>query len=144
MWWSSGVLCLTIFQCYLSFHISHNCSRCHESAWSRHEKWAVQCDVRNYVPLHSAGTWALHTVDQTHIMNVSKFGTGEGWRSVGLIVWYRSITEIHEERNIPHTGKWRKGNWICHILGRNCLLSHITEEKTRGNDGRDRNMYKKM
>ena len=27
----------------------------------------VQCDARNYLALHGAGTWTLHTVHQTHI-----------------------------------------------------------------------------
>jgi hypothetical protein len=33
-----------------------------------------------------------------------------------------------EERNILHTINRRKGNWICHILCRNCLLEHVIEE----------------
>jgi hypothetical protein len=37
-----------------------------------------------------------------------------------------------EERNIPHTIKRRKTNWIDHILRRNCLLKHIIEGKMEG------------
>jgi hypothetical protein len=28
--------------------------------------------------------------------------------------------------------KRRKANWLGHVLGRNCLLKHITEEKIEG------------
>jgi hypothetical protein len=34
---------------------------------------------------------------------------------------------VKEERNIVHTIKRRKANWIGHILRRNCLLKHVTE-----------------
>jgi len=36
---------------------------------------------------------------------------------------------VKEERNIPHTIKRRKANWICHILGRNCLSKQVIEGK---------------
>jgi hypothetical protein len=34
--------------------------------------------------------------------------------------------------NILHTIKWRKGNWIGHILRRNCFLKHVIEGKLEG------------
>jgi hypothetical protein len=37
-----------------------------------------------------------------------------------------------EERNILHTIKRRKANWIGHILRRNCLLKHVIEGKLEG------------
>ena len=37
-----------------------------------------------------------------------------------------------EERNILHTVKRRKSNWIGHNLRRNCLLKHIIERKIQG------------
>ena len=40
--------------------------------------------------------------------------------------------ELHrggEQRNILHTGRRRKGNWVGHILRRNCLLKHVIEGK---------------
>jgi hypothetical protein len=43
-----------------------------------------------------------------------------------------SITKSKEERNILHTIRRRKANWIGHILHRNCLLKHIIEGKIRG------------
>jgi len=35
-------------------------------------------------------------------------------------------------RGIYYIKKGRKGNWIGHILGRNCLLKHIMELKKEG------------
>jgi hypothetical protein len=39
------------------------------------------------------------------------------------------LHRVKEERNIVHTIKRRKANWIGHILRRNCLLKHIIEGK---------------
>jgi hypothetical protein len=41
------------------------------------------------------------------------------------------LRSMKEERNILHTIRHRKANWIGHILHRNCLLKHI-ERKIRG------------
>ena len=37
-----------------------------------------------------------------------------------------------KERNILHTIKRRKANWIGHIWRRNCLKKHVTEENIEG------------
>jgi hypothetical protein len=42
------------------------------------------------------------------------------------------LHRVKEERNIVHTIKRRKANWIGHILRRNCLLKHVTEGKIEG------------
>jgi hypothetical protein len=42
------------------------------------------------------------------------------------------LHRVKEERNILHTIKRRKANWIVHILHRNCLLKHVTEGKIGG------------
>jgi len=42
------------------------------------------------------------------------------------------LHRVREERNILHTIKRRKANWIAHILCRNCLLNHVTEGKIEG------------
>jgi hypothetical protein len=42
------------------------------------------------------------------------------------------LHRIKEERNILHTIKRRKANWIDHILRRNCLLKHAIEGKLEG------------
>jgi hypothetical protein len=39
---------------------------------------------------------------------------------------------VKEERDILHTIKRRKSNWIGHILRRNCLLKHVIEGKLKG------------
>jgi hypothetical protein len=39
---------------------------------------------------------------------------------------------VQEERNIVHTTKRRKANWIGHILRRNCLLKHVIGGKLEG------------
>jgi hypothetical protein len=48
------------------------------------------------------------------------------------------LHRVKEERNIVHTIKRRKANWIGHILHRNCLLTHITEGKAEGMGRRER------
>jgi hypothetical protein len=42
------------------------------------------------------------------------------------------LQRVKEERNIPHTIKQRKANWICHILHRNCPLKNILERNIEG------------
>jgi hypothetical protein len=42
------------------------------------------------------------------------------------------LHRVKEERNIVHTIKRRKANWIGHILRRNCLVKHVTEGKLEG------------
>jgi hypothetical protein len=42
------------------------------------------------------------------------------------------LHRVKEERNILHTIKRRKANWIAHILRRNCLLKHVIEGKLEG------------
>jgi hypothetical protein len=42
------------------------------------------------------------------------------------------LHRVKEKRNIIHTIKRRKANWIGHILRRNCLLKHVIEEKIGG------------
>jgi hypothetical protein len=42
------------------------------------------------------------------------------------------LHRVKEERNIVHTVKRNKANWIGHILRRNCLLTHVIEGKLEG------------
>jgi hypothetical protein len=37
------------------------------------------------------------------------------------------LLRVSEQRNILHTIKRRKANWIGHSLRRNCLVKHIVE-----------------
>jgi hypothetical protein len=39
---------------------------------------------------------------------------------------------VKEERNILHTIKGWKANWIGHVLRRKCLLKHVIEGKLEG------------
>jgi hypothetical protein len=42
------------------------------------------------------------------------------------------LSESREDRNVLHTMKRRKANWIGHIFRRNCLLKHVIEGKLQG------------
>jgi hypothetical protein len=42
------------------------------------------------------------------------------------------LHRVKEERNVLHTIKRRKANWIGHILRRNYLLKHVIEGKLEG------------
>jgi hypothetical protein len=42
------------------------------------------------------------------------------------------LHRVKEERNIKHTIKRRKVNWIGHILRRYCLLKHVIEGQLEG------------
>jgi hypothetical protein len=42
------------------------------------------------------------------------------------------LLRVSEQRNILHTVKRRKTNWIGHMLHRNCVLKHVIEEKVEG------------
>ena len=50
------------------------------------------------------------------------------------------LHRVKEERNIIHTVKRRKGNWIGHILRGNCLLKRTIEGDRRRDisDGKKR------
>jgi hypothetical protein len=42
------------------------------------------------------------------------------------------LLRVKEERNILHTVKRRKADWIGHILRRDCFLKHVIEGKREG------------
>jgi hypothetical protein len=59
------------------------------------------------------------------------------WRRMEKIGWTDRVRNevlrrVNEERNILHSIKGKKVNWIGHILGRNCLLKHTIERKIEG------------
>jgi len=60
------------------------------------------------------------------------------WKTMEKISWTNRVRKervlhgVKEERNIVHTVKWRKANWIGHTLRRNCLLKHVIEGKIEG------------
>jgi hypothetical protein len=41
----------------------------------------------------------------------------------------QALYRVSEDRNILHTIKRMKANWICHILRRNCFIKHVIEGK---------------
>jgi hypothetical protein len=52
------------------------------------------------------------------------------------------LQRVVEDRNIIHTIKRRKANWIGHILRRNCLLIHVIERyKGREDEEEDVSSY---
>ena len=40
------------------------------------------------------------------------------------------LHRVKEEKKILHTVKRKKGNWIGHVLRRNCLVKHVVEGNT--------------
>jgi hypothetical protein len=42
------------------------------------------------------------------------------------------LLRVSEQRNILHEIIKRKGNWIGHILRRNCFLTQVIEGKIKG------------
>jgi hypothetical protein len=90
--------------------------------------------------LHSAETWTPRKLDQKHLDRFEMWC----WRRMENISWTDRINNeavlhrVKEERNILHTIRRRKANWIGHILRRNCLLSHIIEGKIIGTRRRGR------
>jgi hypothetical protein len=60
------------------------------------------------------------------------------WRRMEKISWSDRVRNeevlhrVKEERNIVHTIKRRKANWIGHILRRDCLLKQVIEGKLEG------------
>jgi hypothetical protein len=76
--------------------------------------------------LYGAETWTLRAVDQKYLESFEMWW----WRRMEKITWTDSVRNeavlhtVKEERNIIHTVKRRKANWIGH-----CFLKQVTEEK---------------
>jgi hypothetical protein len=56
------------------------------------------------------------------------------WRRLAKVSWTDHIKnevlrKVKEERNVLHTIKREKANWIGDILHRKCLLKHVIEGK---------------
>jgi hypothetical protein len=49
----------------------------------------------------------------------------DGAAKLDWSVKIKKCQKVKEGRNILHTIKWRKANWIAHILHRNFLLKHV-------------------
>jgi hypothetical protein len=96
-------------------------------------KKLVKCYVWS-VALCGAETWTLRKVDRKYLESLEMWC----WRRMEKISWTDRVRNeevlhrVKEERNIVHTIKRRKANWIGHILRRNCLLKHVIEVKLEG------------
>jgi hypothetical protein len=96
-------------------------------------KKLVKCCIWS-IALYGAETWTLWKVDQKYLESFDMWC----WRRAEKISWTDRVRNeevlhrVKEERNILHTIKGRKANWIGHILRRNCLLKHVIEGKTEG------------
>jgi hypothetical protein len=77
-------------------------------------------------------TCTLRKVDQKHLKSFEIWC----WRRTEKIRWTDHVRNeevlhrVKKERNIIHTIKRRKANWIGDTLRRNCLLKRIIEGKT--------------
>jgi hypothetical protein len=96
-------------------------------------KKLVKCYIWS-IALCCAETWTLRKVDQKYLESFDMWC----WRrmeKISLTDRVRNEEVLHrvkEEKNIVHTIKRRKANWIGHILRRNCLLKHVIEGKLEG------------
>jgi hypothetical protein len=88
--------------------------------------------------LYGAETLTLWKVDQKYLESFEMW-----WqRRLENIIWTSHVkNEVilrRVERNIVHTIKRSKANWIGHILCRNCLLKDVIEGKIEGTGRRGR------
>jgi hypothetical protein len=83
--------------------------------------------VKRYVcsiTVYGAEIWILRKLDQKYLESFEIWC----WRRMEKISWTDRVNSeavlhrVKEERNILHTIKRRKANWIGHILRRNYLL----------------------
>jgi hypothetical protein len=86
------------------------------------------------IALYGAETWTLRKVDQKYLKSFGMWC----WRRMEKINWTdrvrnkKVLRRAKEGRNILHTIKRRKANWVDHVLRRNCLLKHVIEGKLEG------------
>jgi hypothetical protein len=96
-------------------------------------KKLVKCYIWS-IALYGAETWILQKLDQKYLESF------EMWRCRRMenISWTDRVSNetilhrVKEERNILHTIRRRKANWIGHILCRNCLLNTSLKERLAG------------
>jgi hypothetical protein len=72
-------------------------------------------------------------VDQKYLKSIEMWC----WRRMEKISWTDHVRNeilhrVKEDRNILHMVHRRYGNWIGHMLCRNCLIKHVTEGKIEG------------
>jgi len=95
-------------------------------------KKLVKCYICS-IALYGAETWTLRAVDQKHLESFEMWC----WRRIEKISWTDHVRNeevslrVKEQKNILHEISKRKGNWIGHILCRNCLLQWVIEGKIK-------------
>jgi hypothetical protein len=82
------------------------------------------------IALCGGETWTLREVDQKYLKNFELWC----WRRMEKINWTdhvrnEMLQRVKEERNILHTIKKRKADWIGHMSRTNWLLKLVTEGK---------------
>ena len=83
--------------------------------------------------MFGAVTWTLRIVDQKYMESFEMWC----WRRMEVSWTDRVRNEevlrrVKEDRNVRHTIKRRKANWIVHTLRRKCLLKRVIEGKIEG------------
>ena len=82
-----------------------------------------------YITLYGAETWTLRKVDQKHAKSFKMCWKRMETSWTDCVRYEEVLHRVKEDRNIIHTVKRRKADWIGHILRSNCQLKHITEGK---------------
>jgi len=95
-------------------------------------KKLVKCYIWS-IALYGAETWMIRTVGQKHLESFEMWC----WRRMEKVSWTDHVRNevllrIEEQRNILHEISKRKGNWIGHVLCRNCILQRVIEGKIKG------------
>jgi hypothetical protein len=84
--------------------------------------------------VYGAEIWTLRKVGQK-CQEGSEMWCWRRTEKISLLDHVRNeevLLRVKEERNIVHTVNRREGNWIGHILRRNCLLKHVIEGQIEG------------
>jgi hypothetical protein len=95
-------------------------------------KKLVKCYIWS-IALYDVETCTFRVVDQ----NLGSFEMWY-WRRMEKISWTdhvrngEALLRVKKQRNILHEISKRKGNWIGHILRRNCLLRQVIGIKIKG------------
>ena len=79
--------------------------------------------------MYGAETWTFHKVDQKYLESFKMCWRRMEIRGTDHMRNEEVLHRVKEERNILHTTKRRKDNWIGNILSRNCVLEHAIEGK---------------
>jgi hypothetical protein len=92
-------------------------------------KKLVKCYIWS-IALCGAETWTFRKVDKKYLESSEM----RYWRRMEKISWTDCVRNkeilcrVKEERNIIHTVKSRKVDWIGHILRKNCLQNTLSKE----------------